>query len=400
MAIQTTSNLSYTTRTLYGAKYLEAAAMERLYDQLAQPVGQVGVETAARMGTTIRVPFLSDMTPGVTAISQTADITPQVLRDAYAEVSPTSRGEALQWAEALDVSAFTDYGAKRFAALGKNQMESVDILARDVALQGSLISRYTTRILTAAATAAHRLSDAAMSEANSMLLSLKCPAFIGNGRKQWFAIMHPATYHDLRMAGNIVNVGVYQDKEIILNMELGQLGPFKIIVSPFAKVFYGQGVVNPGTSHVSTLNGAVKALDKSIIVASATGVSIGRWINILDVAETGNTHSPTNERVKWVSGTTTCVIVGEGANGGLRFDHPSGVVTNNSDSVYPVVYGGPTSIAKAFDAATGEFGKTMGPTVTGLLEQFAAISWKYYGGYGRWVESWLLRGEYSSSLDV
>lgn len=138
------------------------------------------------------------------------------------------------------------------------------------------------------------------------------------------------------------------------------------------------------------------------MVASSTNVAAGQRL-LIGTKETANTHFPTNEQV-WVSDSyssgTTVPIIGEGANGGLRFDHASGETVSNSDNVYPVLFGGPTSMAKAFDAETGEYGMVVGPEVTGRLQQFKTLGFKVYIGYGRWVESWLLRGEFSSSVDA
>src|SRR3990170_4884266 len=101
MGIETTSTLTSSIRTLYSGRYLRGAKRVRLYDQLAAPVSQVGVESAARLGNTVQVNFLSALTPGVTAISETADVVPQTFREATATISPTSRGEAIQFTEEL-----------------------------------------------------------------------------------------------------------------------------------------------------------------------------------------------------------------------------------------------------------------------------------------------------------
>ena len=67
----------------------------------------------------------------------------------------------------------------------------------------------------------------------------------------------------------------------------------------------------------------------------------GKWLNICDTVETGSTLYPKNERVKFVSAdTATCIIIGEGANGGLRFDHATTGVVSNADSAYTIVFGG------------------------------------------------------------
>ena len=399
MAIQTT--LTNSIRTRYSSIYLEAAMLSRLYDQLAQPVEKQGVETAARLGTTVQVEFLSDMLPGTTAISTTADVSPQTLRDATATISPTSRGEALELAEVVDLNVFTNYAAKRMEIIGKNQMESVEVLARDTALQGNLAFRPAARSSLDAGTTTHRLTDSQMLKAANRLKVLKSPPFIGNGRNQYMAIMHPDAYLDLLAGGNIVNALIYQDKETLFNQELGAYGDFKLIVDPWAKVFGAAGAAN-ASAVSTTLNGAVSALATSIVVSSATNVTAGQRL-MIGTIETGNTHQVDNEFVyvsdSYSSGTTV-TIVGEGANGGLRFDHATGATVSNADSVYPVVFGGPMSIAKAYDAGTGEYGAVVGPNLTGRLEQFQTLGWKFYGGYGRWVESWLIRGEFSSSVDA
>jgi N4-gp56 family major capsid protein len=354
------------------------------------------------MGSAVQVPFLSDMEPSETPISQTVDITPQTLRDAVTTITPTSRADALQWSQALEIQAYTDYGSGRFKKLGKAQMETVEILARDVALQGSLVVRSAARAALDAGTAADRFSDADVSEMETMLMQLKAPAFVGNGRPQWFAIMPPDVFHDVRTSGNVLNVGIYQDKEIILRFELGQLGPFKLIVSPWAKTFGAAGADNAlvAATTIAASATANRALDKTIEVALATNISVGRFLTI-GTEETGDTHFPKNERVRWVSTSgTTITIVGEGANGGLRFDHPVGAPVRNADSVYPVAFGGPASLAKLYATEVGEFGEVVGPKKSGIADQFATLAYKFYGGYGRWSESYISRGEYSSSLDA
>ena len=84
MAIQTTTNLSNSVGTRYTQAYQEAAEVERLYDQLAVPVGapQFELEQRRGLGTTYTFNFISDMTPSTQTISQDSDISLQVLRDA------------------------------------------------------------------------------------------------------------------------------------------------------------------------------------------------------------------------------------------------------------------------------------------------------------------------------
>lgn len=408
MTIQTSSTvsgglaLSNSIRTLYMEKYLEAADFERLYDQFAVPVEKTGVVQAHFLGSTVQAVFLSDMPPSTSAISQVQDVTPQALRDAVVTITPTSRGAALQWAEAIELMAYTNYGESRFKAVGKSMAESVDLLAMAAALQGGNVWRYAARASLDAGTSAHRLTDDVMSEVTTILQTQKCPSFmLPNGERRWIALMPPAVYHDLRTTTHILATGEYQKERIVLNFELGEVGPFKLVVSAWAKVFGAAGADN-GTAVATTLSTAATALGTQIVVASATDITVGDWLTI-GTEETANTFYETNERVRVstdYSSGTTIDIIGEGANGGLRFDHASGVAVRNADSVYPVAFGSPFSLAKIFDKKVGEYGTVVGPEQTGTLKQFASLGYKWYGQYGRWSQSWMLRGEFASSLEA
>src|SRR3990170_2504513 len=240
MTVQTTSNLSSSIRTLYSGRYVRGAQWARLYDQLAAPVSQVGVEKAARLGNTIQVNFLSYLTPSTSAISETADITPQTFREATATITPTSRGDAIQFSEELTMDVFTDYTAAAFEQVGQNMMESVELLSQAAALQGGLVLRDAARASLDAGTT-NCLTEAKMGEASVFLRSLKCPGFNDGAGSSWLSIMHPAPYHDVLRQGNIVSIAQYQQGNIILANELGQIGNFRLVVSPFAKVFGAAG---------------------------------------------------------------------------------------------------------------------------------------------------------------
>lgn len=402
MAVQTTTNLSNSVRAQYTNDYLRSAMVNRVYDQIAVPVPGLSMDQAIR-GSSVVVPFLSGMTPGTTAISQTADVTPQVLIDATASITPTSRGEALQWSEGLDIQNYTNYGSERFYKLGQNMIESVELLAQAAATQGTWVERGTARASLDAGTSGHRASDSIFRKYHSMMLTLKIPGFIDSSgaANTWSAITHPFPFHDIAESGNVDSIGLYQNAGIHLNFELGKIGPFRLVVSPWAKVFGGAGLDN-GTNVATTLNGAVNALATTIVTAADVSANITAGLLwTIGTEETANTHYPTNERVKIVSAsTTTLTILGEGENGGLRFSHASGEAVRNADSVYTIVFGGPSSLVKLYAPSVGEFGQDVGPTKSGLLEQFASIGWKFYGGYSRLTENRLLRFECSTSYEA
>ena len=395
-------NLPNSIRTQYIEDYLQAAEMERIYDQLAAPIGKDMSSLAE--GSSVQVNVLSDMQPGTTAISEVADVTPQALRDAVLTITPTSRGEAIQSSELLLNQAYTDYGAARFRTVGKGLMESLEVLARDAATQGSLVLRHAglARTALAGASTGHRATDGMFSDVSAMLETLKCPGFksMGGGRR-WAAIMHPAVFHDIREDGNVQSVGLYQDKGIVLNYELGAIGPFALVSSAWAKVFGSAGAVltDPGSAVFWTLGAAASALDKTITMSTVTHLDTptNKWFTI-GTRETGDTHYPMNERVRYISHATgVATIVGEGANGGLRFDHASGDWVGSGTDVFTIVFGGPMSLAKVYEPSVGEYGTIVGPKKVGTIDQWVSLGFKWYGNYGRMSESWLVRAEVAAS---
>lgn len=405
MAIQSTANLSNAVGTRYTQKYQRAATVRRLYDQLAIPVGapQFDLESRKGMGSTYTFNFASDMTPGSSAISETGDIIPQIIRDAVSTITPTSRGEALKWSELLDLEAYTDYMAIRSEKLGENAMETIETLAISAALAGSLKVPGTARASLDAGTATDNLTEAAFWKAATMAQDLKCPPLVDEkGRRMMIAILHSDAYYDLFHGGNVITAATYGGLPgtLLFNGEVGEIANFKLIVSPWAKVFGGAGADNgSGSSQTYTLSAAANALATTLSVNTGTNLQYGRLLTV-GTEETSTTFYPTNERVRWVSGTTTATIVGSGANGGIRFDHAATDYVLNADSVYPVVFGAPGSLVKVYANEVGEFGEMVGPKYDGLANQWQSIAWKFYGGYGRVAENYLLRGEYSSSLDA
>ena len=403
MTVQTTSNLTNSIRAQYVAKYWEHLYQNRLYDQLAAPIPGITM-TQAMQGSSVVIPYLSGMQPAVTAISQTADLTPQILTDATKSVTATSRADALQWAELVDIQAYTNYGEERVKKLAENQTESVEILAIAAALQGTWVERTAARASLDAGTASHRASDSIFRENQAAMMARKVLGFMDSDGQTntWAAIMHPYPYHDICESGNVDSIGLYQDQGIHLNFELGKIGPFRLVVSPFAKVHWCAGAANT-TAVATTVATQATRLATTIVTAADVSANVGvgqQWL--VGTIETGTTtFYPTNEIFEAPSAvTTTLTIIGEAENDGLRFQHEVGETISNADSVYTIVFGGPASLVKLYDAATGEFGSGPIWEETGLVHQFRSVGWKFYGGYGRTSEKLLLRQEVSTSYEA
>jgi hypothetical protein len=402
MAVQTTSNLSNSIRTQYQATYELAAYNYRVYDQIAAAVSGMSMEEAMR-GSAVQYPFLSSMTPGTSAISQTTDVTPQVLRDAIATITPTSRYGALQWSEGLEIQAYTNYADGRMKKLGENMMETIDLLASAAATQGTWVERAAARASLDAGTSGHRASDSLFRKYHAAMLDLRVPGFVdSNGEANtWAAIMHPFPFHDISESGNVDSIGLYQDAGIHLNFELGKIGTFRFVVTPFAKVFYSAGAAN-GTAVATTVGTESTALATTLVTAADVSASIASGLKwTVGTIETGNTHYPENERFKPLSASTvTITLNGIAENGGLRFGHTVGETVSNADSVYTIIFAGPSSLVKLYSPAVGEYGQVVGPKTEGLLDQFTSVGWKFYGGYARLSENRLMRYECSTSYEA
>ncbi len=397
--MSTVGQLSNSVRARYINAYTKGVMNRRLYEFMCEPIS-VDKEILQNSSSVV-TPYLSDMNITAQSISETVDIPPQNLRDATATITPTSRADAIQDSEKLLLEAYTDYGAARFEKLGQNTVATLEALIIDSAMSGNLLKRAEARSTMDAGDTTSRLLDTEFFEAANLLKEMGCPMIQEDGinvTNGFMAIMHPDVYYDVLSSGLIDDIASYQDKNIWLNGTLGTLNGFQIIASPFAKVFMGAGEDNGTSLGADTLSAAGNALAKSISITTGTNAASGRYLTV-GTEETSTTYYPTNERVKHISGTTTSVIVGGGPNGGLKYDHAILSKVQNNDSVYPVLFGGPSSLAKIYAPDVGEFGEVVGPKRDGLVDQFVSLGWKWYGAYAIMNQNWLVRGEYVSSLD-
>ena len=131
IGIQTTSNLTNARWAKYLPEYLKAAMFSRVYDAFGKPVP--GNMSDLYRHSSIVMNFLSDLEPATATIPEDQDVSPVSFRDATVTITPTSRYNAIQVSELLMNSAGTNYASERFTLLGKNMMESVDLLAQAAA---------------------------------------------------------------------------------------------------------------------------------------------------------------------------------------------------------------------------------------------------------------------------
>ena len=394
----TTSSMSNSVRTQYVADYVSGAVINRIYDQLAFPVSSDMANI--KRGSSVSVPFISSLDPSTQAISETSDMTPAPMRDATVTVTPTSRGNAILVSEALLNKNYTNFNGTYYKKLGENMMTSIDIMAMAAAVSGGFSRSIAARSSLDAGTSTHRLTKQSFVNASVMMSAMKVPDSLTPRGRRWVSIMHPFTFQDLMQDAVILAVGEYQDASMILNYELGEINGFSLVVTPWAKVFWGAASANASPVN-TTITADANALSTSVTVASATNITVGNRIWIGPAVETGSTYYSTNESVIVKSVVSTTIgVIGEGENGGLRYNHAASELCKNTDGAYPVVFGGPESIAKVYDTEVGEYGAIVGPKKDGLADQFTTLAWKWYGAYGLISESRILRTEVSSSMEA
>ena len=268
--MSTAAILTNSVRARYANDYVQGALSRRVYDLLCYPIAG-GDKDIMQRSTSIVTPYLSAMGISASTISETTDITPQTLRDTTATLTPTSRADAIQDSELLLNQSYVPYAAKRHELVGENMMATIEALNMDYSLCGDNVQRIAARASLDAGTTTHYLNDKEFFKAGNALKEMRCPSAVDvDGIKVpsgHIAIVPPDAYVDLVLGGNVISALQYQDKQALFNGEIGELGGFRIIVSPYAKVFGGAGATNGGGDAAYTLGAAANALAESLSAA-------------------------------------------------------------------------------------------------------------------------------------
>ena len=409
MTVTQVSTLSNSLKVQRTNDYQQGGMRRRLYDMLAQPISETsGAAGAAQAmadltkGGTVRLTYISDMAVTTTPLSEVQDIVPQVLADAVVDVNVDMFGDGIQTSQKALIEHFTNYDSRSPRAVGLNMMELVDFKAMEAALGGALVQRNGNRSDLDAGTTASRANETIFANVAGRLSHFNIPGWEGEAQApSWGAITDHFVLNDIATGGNVVNVGIYQDKGIILNNEVGRLHNFRILASGWAKILYGAGA-DAHSTVATTLSAAAARLATTIVLGTTTNLAVGYWLNLFGTEETASTFYPDSERVKITSlgAGNSIVIAGEGENGGLRFAHAAGTNATDADSAHIIMFGGPASLAKVYAPEIGEYGELVGPKQQGLAEQWTSYAWKWFGGYGRTAENLLYRAEVSVSEEA
>jgi hypothetical protein len=277
--------------------------------------------------------------------------------------------------------------------VGRQSGKSVDYLARTQATQGSWVGYGGSATSRATCDASNdQLAYADFITAASFLADMNAEP-IANGK--FVAVLGHPVLKDILEDSVVQALASYQKGEIILNGELGTLGGIKIVVTNWAKRFYGAGAANDSIS--TTISSAVVAGDTTVSFTADTSISVGDWLTIGTV-ESSTTEYPETELVQVISGSSSpYTIAGGAANGGFKFAHAALDAVKDNDTVHAVCFYGKNSIGKVFSPDTGSMGKVLPPKTTGLLDQFMSLPWKWFGGYARVAENRMRRVEVATS---
>ena len=402
MTVTTPTQLDNIVRAQYHDKAIQGYKVRRLYDALAMDMPK---EDANFLGTSYNVSFMHALQPTETVISQVADINPQAMSDSTASVTPTSFADAIQFSELMKAEAYTNLNGKggdAYFAVGQAMTESLEVLAKKVALAGSWVRRGAARASLDAGTATHNMSYAVLLNDMALLKGAKAPWFVdGNGNNP-MAIMNPRVINDLLIGASepLLSISLYQDKGYLVSGEVGMLAGCRITANENAHVFGGAGAAN-GTAVSTTISAAVAAGATTCTLTVVGSLAAGMHLTVGSI-ETAGTLYPTTERVEVVSVSgSDATIVGSGPNGGFRFAHAALSTATNADDVYPVIYGGPQSMAKVYASNIhGPNGWIGDPEESGLAKQWVSIAYKFYGNYGIIAQNRIMRREVSAKIDA
>jgi hypothetical protein len=218
------------------------------------------------------------------------------------------------------------------------------------------------------------------------------------------AIMRNAVVADLAENSSIILLGQYRDAapETVLMGEIGtHMSGIRLIVSDCAKIFHGGGSTVSFAGSSDNLSSAFSAGDTALGVSTALTSQASGYLTIGTRETTANGEQSNVETVY----TPACSsvgfnIVGGAPNGGLVYDHSSDTPVGFYNQVHAVVIFGAKSLMKVHAGDIGAQPQLLPPDNDGLLQQWDSMSWRWYGGFGRWAENRLYRLEVGSNRQV
>ena len=351
----------------------------------------------------LRINTYHRLLPAISTRSEITDIAPVQFRDSAVTISHSLYGNSVQLSLKLQKIASRNVFQIAAKLVAENAAESVDFVARSVAVAGSAfeLGNGSSRdaVNSNGVLTPGMLYNAAGFLASAPKLSggLNQPT-MGAGLA---AIMRNAVIADLAENSSIILLGQYRDSapETVLMGEVGaHMSGVRLVVSDWAKIFQGAGSTLVASS--DSLSNAVNAGATTIAVSTALTSGTGAYLTV-GIRETTANGEQTNVETVYAAALSSAMAIQGGApNGGLLFDHSSDTVVGAYNQVHAVVVFGANSIMKVHDGAIGANPQLLPPKVDGLLDQWDSAQWRWYGGFGRYSENRLYRLEVGSNRQV
>ena len=359
----------------------------------------------------IAIPIYGELKPAVTAISQTADITPVTIYDSVVTVTPDMYGNAVQLSQKVQLISIPDVLRVAAEEVAMNAAESRDYLARSAAVAGTVVGfggDATARASLSTAATSDGISLAKYFDAVSFLEGTRAPKIPGPGAG-FAAIMRKNTVLDTLMDSNIVLVAEYSPGQgpSLLNGEIGtHIAGVRIVESNNAKIFQGAGASASdfmSTTGYGTLATAAAAGSTTLTLSASSKCDVGDYYTVGGQESTtaGEISHIETIRITGSTGTTPTFIGGD-PRGGLLFAHSSGETLYPNFGAYATLFMGADALLGCYtnEDGLGPDGIIYPPEQTGMLRQFTNVAWKGFWGFGRVSEGRLYRLEHVCSRQV
>src|SRR5512142_214008 len=364
MAIQTSSTATAGNLSPAEKTYMKTVWKNRTYDVYATPTGPTLVGTS---GATVQRTWLAKLQPRPTAAlgNEQVDFIPQTVRNYSQTITKLYYNDGLKAHDLVKLKDSLNIEAEFPRLVGELASETIESLARQAATQGNVVRYGGSTVASArsgmgAGTAGYNMSLDVFTAARAQLGSWMQDDNL-------FVTMDNWQYADLlNTASSVLTNKMQYDggaDAALFRYELGTLAGIRIVVSPFAKAFYGAG--NANTSVVNTTIAASTGTNNSNIagastieVAANTNIVAGMWLTLGTVQTSTESDATIITEIVQVSSvsTTTITVVGAGSGGTLKYDHAVGATVKNPDTIHCAVFGGKDSMAVAFDGF-GRYGQ-------------------------------------------
>ncbi len=354
----------------------------------------------------LRIPSYHRLLPAVSTRSELTDISPVQLQDSQVTISHSLYGNAVQLSLKLQESAAKDVFQIGAQLTAENAAESVDYVARSVAIAGRAFEFGNGSSRDAVNGSAGVITPSMLYNAAGYLAS--APKLDGGMNQVTLggglaAIMRNAIIADLAENSSIILLGQYRDSapETVLMGEVGtHMSGIRLVVSDNAKIFHGGGSTVGFPCSSDNLSNAAVAGATTIAVSTALTSGGGTYLTLGTRETTANGEQANVETIYTPALSSALSIAGGAPNGGLIFDHSSDTPVGGYNQVHAVVIFGAKALMKVYAADIGVNPQMLPPKTDGLLDQWDSIQWRWYGGFGRWAENRLYRLEVGSNRQV